>query len=120
MKIRLSATALIATSLIACSPEPDLVSLTSRADETYADEPLPTQLVEGDLLVVDAVGLDSGDPMEACAAAASSDPAVLEALPVRGDCRVFLLLARRPGHARVTFTVRGVSAASDIEVVPTP
>jgi hypothetical protein len=120
MKIGAAPAVLLAGALFACAPAPDAIELSSRPDRTNVPQPLDKSLVEGDLLVIDAIGVDSGDRTELCVTAVSSDPSVVEVLPARGDCQVFILLARQPGHARVSFTAREVTSYAEIDVAPAP
>lgn len=121
MKVWSLTIALFAGALIACAPAPDTIRLSSRSDAANVPQPIEKSFVEGDLLVLDAIGIDSsGDETELCVTATSSDPSIVEVLPARGECRVFILLARRPGHARVSFTAREVTSVAEIDVVAAP
>lgn len=80
-----------------------------------------TQLAEGDLLVVRTSGFDGDDKLlDMCLDGSSSDPSVIEVHTVTGQCRTFVLLARKQGFADVTFGGRGTSATGRIEVTPLP
>lgn len=120
------ASALVAASAFVAGcgdePSPKSVKVTSRADsfETpeFKDNPA---ILEGDLLVLEVQSYDDEDKeMNLCPAASSSDPAVAEIRAVRDKCRLFVVLARKPGSAVVTFRARNTTATADVTVLPSP
>lgn len=103
-------------------PSPKSVKITSRSDsfETpeLKDEPA---IVEGDLLVLEVQSYDDEDKeMNLCPAVSSSDATVAEVRPVRDKCRLFVVLARKPGSAVVTFRVRDTTSTAEVTVTSSP
>lgn len=97
----------------------ETIQLTSRTESFEKPEvPVPKKLLVGDLLVVDARPLDDDkEQTSACSAASSSDPSVLEVKPIRGNCRLFVLLGKRTGHVRLSFSAGEVRAAAELDVL---
>lgn len=132
---------LLATlALFGCERSPDVIALEFRHDRHWLhggaasdavvgppDAPLlPTdgKFVQGDLLVIEArplIGDEEMDVDDACVTAISTAPAVAEVRPARGSsCRVFVVLAREPGRATVSFSARGANTVAEFDVAAVP
>ena len=121
MSARFAPVLVFAILLVACGkPSPAAIELRSRASSP-ADPDLKevSALVEGDLLVIDAVPIDyDHTELVLCATATSSAPKVVEVLPVRGQCGVFAVAAKSPGHASISFSARESTAVTELDVLP--
>lgn len=118
------ASALVVASAFAVGcgsdPSPKHIEITSREDAfktpELKDDP---SIVEGDLLVVEIQSFDDEDePMDLCPAASSSNPDVVELRAVRDKCRLFIVLARKPGSSTLSFRVRNTVATAEVIVSP--
>lgn len=112
--------ALALVSLVAaCKPSPDQISLSSK---TVALQPGSTsttaRLVEGDVLVVEAIPKDGAESMNLCVDASSSEANVVSLRKVTDKCRFFVLAASQPGSALVRFQAREQTADLIVDVTP--
>ena len=79
----------------------------------------PLTLAEGDLSVVEAkVYVDDEEEEDACPSVRSSDRSVADVQAVKDDCRIFVILAMRPGEAKLTFKPDGDATTIDVVVTP--
>jgi hypothetical protein len=109
--------AIAAAAAVACGPpSPDRLELVSRTAPIEGGLGAPTvSLIEGDLLAVDVNSIDGDEEMGLCVEASSSSDAV-EVGRVRGQCRLFFVMARAPGTARVRFEARGTRTELLVDV----
>lgn len=104
---------------VACKPSPEKIELSSSTHSVERDGEL--SMAEGDVMVVEAKPLDDdNDAMNLCVTAESSDPAVLTVQHVVNKCRSFVVAAKAPGRAKVTFHARDDDSGFVVAVTPAP
>lgn len=104
-------------------PDPEEIELSTKASGDAGVNTPPaeeTTITVGDLVALEAKPVDDdGDRMKLCIEASSSASDIVDVRRASGRCdepRLFVLGAKRPGTARIRFSVRGTSRELTIVV----